>query len=348
MKYLVGLKPLQHNAKYNVYSVLLEIDWYSQKVLRELKIPSASFSSNDGYMRSNAQGCILKNGKIYLTQWNFITIIDYNSFEVIDSFSHPLMSDVHGMEIVDDEIFICSTGIDAVLCFDINTYQLKRMWRPENSLLDKKVTIFPFLYFLRVKSSKFYKRMKDIKLENFLVNNFKLPINYKDEYRGLDKTRSGLHSHHLNEISCINDELYVLTKGWNNTISSSLIRLTKKLKNEVFILPPGSLNGAHDIFFDNNKIIFTESGIESLAIYSIDSNNLLHHKLTNNNYFIRGLEKYKDDYLVGFTPPRNDKKNRHAFITQYDASITNVKTMNLNYYSNEIGCAIHFIYKIKE
>jgi|GEM_PF-2442730 hypothetical protein len=347
MNYLVGIKPLKHNINTNSYSVLAEIDWVTKEILRTIKIPSANYTSKDGYMRSNIQGCTIDNGKIYITQWNFIVIIDYKTFQVIDSFSHAYMSDCHGIEIVENEIFVCSTGIDAVLCFDKETHELKRFWRPEQSSLESKIPLPSFLSFIRIKSSKFYKRMKNLQLHIFLTQKFRVFFKNNKEYRGLDKTRSGLHSHHVNEISYVDNNLYVLTKGWNNTTSSSLIKLNLEFTKECFILNPGDLGGAHDIIFSNNQISFTESLSESLGLYLLDTNKIIHHKLSNNNYFVRGLSFYKDDYLIGFTPARNEKNNRFPFIAQYDKSLKKIEQLHFDYYGSEIGGAIHFIYKVE-
>ncbi|WP_040756109.1 hypothetical protein [Winogradskyella psychrotolerans] len=118
MNYLITLKPLKHNSNIGSYSILAELDSTTNKIIRKLLIPSANFTAKDGCMRSFSQGVQKVNDLIYLAGYNFIMIIDYATFNIVDTFSHPLMSDIHCLEVFEDEIYAVSTTIDALLCFD--------------------------------------------------------------------------------------------------------------------------------------------------------------------------------------------------------------------------------------
>lgn len=350
MKYLVALKPLLHNTCHQSYAILLEIDWTEKRILRNIKIPSASFTSNTGYMRSNLQGIAIHDDKIYLTLWNFVVIIDYQSFKIVDSFSHPLMSDLHGIAVTDSEVLVCSTAIDTLLCFDRSSQKLRWHWRPDDSQLDSKVTL-PRIFgvFLR-KTSFISKALYRLRILDSVTKKFKINFETKD-YRGIDKTRSMMHFHHLNEVAVVDEEIYILTKGWNDSVSSSMITLNMHdLDTAKFIATPGTFSGAHDIVLNDHFVYVTESHSASIGRAVIgDSKTAKHWKITDDGYFVRGLCETSDNsFIVGFTPPRNAKPNisRQPFLREYSSKSfeSYIGEMFLNcFYSDTIGGAIHCI-----
>jgi hypothetical protein len=350
MKYLVALKPLTHNTFHQSYAILLEIEWKKKLITRSIKIPSASFSSNSGYMRSNLQGIAVYGDKIYLSLWNFIVIVDYQSFDMIDSFSHPLMADLHGIAVTDSEVLVCSTAIDTLLCFDRSSQRLKWHWRPDDSQLDSKVTLPKMLGFFLRKTNFISKVLYRLNILDKIVKKIKIKFEIQ-EYRGLDKTRSMLHFHHLNEVAVRGDEIYILTKGWNDSTSSSMIKLNMHdLDTAKFIAPPGTFSGAHDILFNDNYVYVTESHTSSIgrAVFG-ESATVRHWKIANEGYFVRGLCGTDDNSLiVGFTPPRDAKHNinRQPFLREYSSnsfdSFTGEMCLNC-FYSDSVGGAIHCI-----
>ena len=352
MTYLVALKPLTHDTKLNSYAVLLEIDWEKQIVKRSLKIPSANFTSNSGYMRSHIQGLTLIESKIYISLWNFIVIVDYNTFEVFDSFSHPLMSDLHGIEATDNKLLVCSTGIDTLLCFDRSNHELDWFWRPDDSDLSKKIKVPRFFGSLMSKTSLFPVILNKFRVRDGIIQRIKLGFKNR-EYRGVDKTRSKMHFHHLNEVNVIGDRIFVLTKGWNNSVDSSLIEIGfSSRSNPTFIALPGSFKGAHDIVFKDNSIFVTESHTESVGqILMNKKHDVNHWKLTNNNFFIRGMCVTTDEsFIVGFTPSRKsaDFSGRQPILREYNSTFTEIKKefKLKNFYTDSVGGAVHCIKKV--
>ena len=342
MKYLVTLKPVTHGSNYSTYSVLLEINWNTKKIIRSLKIPAANYNCKNSYMRSFAQGCCKQGKYIYVSNWNFVSVVDYDSFEIVDAFSHPLMADNHGIDTSEDEIFVCSTSIDALLCFDLKSYQLKWFWRPDETPLDNKFFVPSF--FAAIKKREFY--LGKIAQRLKLAQKIKIPFNVS-EFRSQDKKKSPYHNHHLNEVIYYKNSLYILTKGWNNTLSSSIIRLYPETKEAAFISPPGSYCGAHDLLTDNDRIIITESGSECVGFLSND-NVVSHTKITNHESFIRGIASTNDGFLVGFS--YNRKKTRgpkQSVIREYDKNFNQVNyELNFDtFYPDSIGSAIHNIYR---
>lgn len=352
MTYLVALKPLTHDTRKNSYAVLLEIDWEKQEVKRSIKIPSANFTSKSGYMRSHIQGITLIENKIYISLWNYIVIIDYNTFEVIDSFSHPLMSDLHGIEATENKLLICSTGIDTLLCFDRSNHELDWFWRPDDSKLNKKIKVPRFFGFLMIKTSLFAMVLNKLRVRDGIIRRIKLGFKNR-EYRGVDKTRSRMHFHHLNEVNVIGNRIIVLTKGWNNSVDSSLIEINfNDRSNPIFIANPNSFKGAHDIVYKDDSIFVTESYTESVGqILLGETNKFNHWKLTNNNSFVRGLcIAPKEGFIVGFTPSRNsvDSVVRQPILREYNNTFTEIKkefVLN-DFYTDSVGGAIHCIKKV--
>lgn len=345
MKYLITLKPVTHDTNTSSYSVLVEIAWDRKEITRSLKIPAANYTQRNSYMRSFAQGISMCGNQIFLSNWNYITVVDYKKFIVVDAFSHNLMADNHGIEATPNEVFVCSTAIDAVLCFNINNYRLKWYWRPDDSGLDTKFTIPSFLSML--KKTAFLPGKMAHRLG--ISKKIKIPF-LENEYRGTDKKKSPFHNHHLNEVKFQNGQLYLLSKGWNDKNSSSIIRFSSESQNANFMASPGSFCGAHDLLFRNSKIIVTESQTESIG-WMNNEGEIKHKVLGNGSNYVRGIDATSHGFLVGFSFDRIKKSgSMQPFIREYDEEFINIKEeMTLSdFYPENIGGAIHNIYKIKD
>lgn len=350
MRYLVALKPLTHDTNHDSFAVLVEVDWDQREVVRSVKIPSANFSSDSGYMRSHIQGLSVYDNKVYLSFWNFIAIIDYETFQVIDSFSHPLMTDLHGICITSDHILVCATAIDGLLCFDRKNQELKWSWRPDDSILSSKMRIPNCFNFVLKKTNLVARLLNWIQISKKALNKMKISFYFKD-FRGIDKTRTMLHFHHLNEVNFADGRIYLLTKGWNDSVSSSLIVFSADdvSNSPEFIAKPATFKGAHDIVFKDSAVYVTESNSESVARLDIaDNGSVKHWRLTDTGYFVRGLCDTEDDtFLVGFTPSRNKSsaQSRQPLVREYSASFDSVKTEMLldGFYSERVGGAVHCI-----
>lgn len=347
MRLLVALKPLTHDTRLQSYAVLAEVDFEKKEIIRTLKIPAANFTSSNGYMRSNFQGISTIGKLAYLSLWNYIVIVDLTTFEILDAFSHPLMSDLHGIHVTKDEILVCSTGIDTLLCFNRETQTLKWHWRPDESALSKKLAVATPFNLLLHKHNFVSKVLVKFGLYGKAHGKIRSKFHPNGEYRGLDKTRSMLHAHHLNEVNVLDDgKIYVLTKGWNDSISSTLVELDPRTMQAKFLVGPAGFCGAHDIVKADGKLYVTESGSESIGSVSLGASGTVNHfSLGQTGAFVRGLLSLPcGDFLVGFTPPRNAKTEaRQATIQRYDSSFAAVQDEMIldGIYSDQVGGAIH-------
>lgn len=346
----MSFKPLKHNCNGDSYAALIEVDWELKEIVRKIKIPSANFSTNRSYMRSNLQGVDLRDGLIYLALWNYVVIMDYASFEIVESFSHPLMSDLHGIAVTREHVYVCSTSIDAVLGFDRSSKELVYLVRADELGLSKKIALPRFTASLFKETGLINRVLEKWKCEKKIKSKFRLQFLQKD-FRGIDKSRTGLHSHHLNEVAIIDEKLLLLTKGWNDMSSGSLIGVSNYRREcqYEFMLQPGSLNGPHDIVLNKGMIFMTESETGSIAwIHSHKNAKVNRQSLARENHFVRGLCDTADDtFLVGFTPSRHTSRpeKRYPFVREYDYSFQHVLgTMQFKtLYSGVVGGAIHSI-----
>lgn len=351
MNYLITLKPLKHNSNLGCFSVLAELDFTTNKIIRKLLIPSANFTTKNACMRSFSQGVQKVDNLIYLAGYNFIMIIDYVTFKIIDSFSHPLMSDIHCLEIFEDKIYVISTTIDALLCFDKNTKQLIWHWRIEDSNLQNKKSLNYRFSKFRMKSKKIGKYFSVLGLNKLFKIQF---VNF--DFRGMGKSTSPYHISHLNELRVVNNKTILLgTKGWEDKglKNSSLIELKTDEMSAQFLAKPGSFIASHDILRVPGKIVVTESVNESVSVLNVKTNKICRYQLPQRGCFVRGVSKTNKGYLVGFSPNREllnskefkKKDRKNAFIEHYNNDFTKVyeEIEFEGFYPESTGSAIHNI-----
>lgn len=70
------------------------------------------------------KACSVSGQSIFLCTKTEVLIYSQMERRIIHSFSHPLMNDVHHVVCRDGTVYVVSTGIDAVLCFDEKTFEL--------------------------------------------------------------------------------------------------------------------------------------------------------------------------------------------------------------------------------
>ncbi len=98
------------------FGYLVETDFHG--FMRTIAIPTPTESPFDERIKPGLRGVAEWKGLIYAATWNSICILDYKTFEIIETFSHPLMADLHGLHVDDDGIVVTSSLVDCVLFFD--------------------------------------------------------------------------------------------------------------------------------------------------------------------------------------------------------------------------------------
>jgi hypothetical protein len=311
--------------------MVLEIDWTQKRVIRTLKIPSAIIHRGDGiYIPSVATGMCNILTRVFIATWNFIVEIDYETFDIVNSFSHPYMADLHGMTTDGKNIWVASTAIDSVLCFDADHFDFKWRWGPDA----------PILWQERVFSGTCKSFIRKIPiLRNFFFVKFE-----GDDFRIIHKTLSPYHYHHLNDVYFDKNRLYVTAKTWNRGGYGSVIQLDVVSFDAQFFIEPGTLKGTHDGFFRNGRFYITQCDDNAIACKD-RSGKINSHKLKPSPYFIRGLCPMDSTFLVGFSRLRgtNHPTQIIEFDDKFERKISCFKVDN--FYPGHIQTAIHAIIK---
>ncbi|WP_017756534.1 hypothetical protein [Calidifontibacillus oryziterrae] len=334
MNIIISFKPVSYMNPKASYAGIARVNLESGKVEKLLKFPSAIFKTDKSFMTSNAQGLVLKDGIAYVGLWNYIAIVDLDTFTTIDAFSSPEFSDVHSLEIVDDHLYVVSTASEVISCFELSTLKRKWYWGAPNSNILKGGR-FKFLPIVKNR----YQR----KIYNILnILKYVRTPNKIIESRYIHKTCSSYYRHHMNNITYNQGHLYVNTKGWFDTRTSAVIKLNIDSLEEEFFVEPGGFIGSHDGYFFNGKYYVTEADNNSIAWKDSD-NKIERIQLKPENYFIRGLEKVNDSWIVGFTPSRGS--NNVCLLKIYNEDFNIVKNeININdLLPREIGVAVHTI-----
>jgi hypothetical protein len=335
-RYLATFKPQQYLTSTHNYAVLAEIDWDTKTILREMRFPSASYSTQTVYHAPLANGICQVGRRVFVAMFNYIVELDYDSFQIVNSFSHPYMVDLHGLDADGECLYVASTGIDAVLCFDINTFDLLWRWGPDA----------PILYQERVEADINRDVMVSIPL---LGDKRRQQIERKQAFRDMDyrhmrKTMTGYHYHHLNDVVHQDNALYITTKQWNYHQKGAVIKLDLQTNQTDFIVKPDMLHGLHDGVWLDGRFYVTESGANQVAWWS--DGQVTHRKVEPAPYFVRGLCDTGESWLVGFSTLRNTDKP--ALIVEYNRDFTQViSQMDVSgCYPPEKATTIHSIVRV--
>jgi hypothetical protein len=316
MKILATLKPANYqNIHHDLHGILVEIDWDTKTVLRSLKIPMASFHDDTAFMTPTLSGLCLSGRRLFATAWNFIVEIDYDSFRVVNAVSWPPMADLHGTSTDGKDLWVASTAIDAVLCLDLDTLNLKWRWGPDEPILcrerlaannDRKTAI--------ARSLSRYIPWLGRRSDQFNALYF-----IEKEYRYVHKTKTSYHYHHLNGAYFHEGFLYVTTKGWNKDEGkSAVIKLDPHTRQAVFFVPPGGFHSMHDAVFVDDHLYVTEAWTNSVAWREPDGS-IISRQIEPSGYFVRGLCYIGSSFLVGLSTWRNT--DLPAQIVEYDKEL---------------------------
>ncbi|OSM06835.1 hypothetical protein MAIT1_00292 [Magnetofaba australis IT-1] len=311
--------------------MLAEIDWARKEVIRELRIPTASFRSDSAFMAPLINGVTHIGNRVFVAMWNFIAEIDYEKFAVVDAFSHPNMADLHGMSTDGKRLFVASTSLDAVLCFDAESFELIWRWGPDVPLLagHKPASQRAFYESIPLFGDRLAER----------------PLTFVEgEHRALHKSRSGFRRHHLNDVvwNPADGQLYVTTSHWFEELGGAVIRLNPETLEAEFVAPPDSFLGTHDVQFVDDRIVVTESRGDS-AGWVTGAGEVVHQPLGQMPAFVRGLHWTGESFLTGFTRLR--ESSDPSWIVEFDRDFEReISRMDISgFFPTEQGCAIHAI-----
>ena len=204
------------------YGYLVETDFNG--AMRLLRVPTPTDTPHDERIKPGLRGLVAWNGRIYAASWNTVHIIDYPALAIVDSFSHPLMADLHGLFVDESGLWVTSSLIDSVLKFD-HDRQLRGM--------------------LAISETPLYPR------------NRRKPVDRAADYRLRGKERAGFSYFHANHVSGYGDRFVLVTgRGDGDDLGHVLLvdRATGsggRAGGLKFRLPGGSAKRIADRAFSN-------------------------------------------------------------------------------------------------
>ncbi len=213
------------------YGYLIETDFGGTQ--RLLKIPTPTESPNGERIKTGLRGICIWQGRVYTASWNTIYVIDPHKLEVVDSFSHPLMSDLHGLHADTDGLWATSSLIDSVLHFD---------WQHN------------FLRALSFSNTRLY------------PSRYRQPIDLTADYRQRGKVKEGFVSFHANHVARLDDAHVLVTGRGDGQAAGRVLKVDRQtLKFGLWIK---GIHGPHDgLFLRNGDFALTETNGATVAMY---------------------------------------------------------------------------------
>ncbi|QIB65970.1 NHL repeat-containing protein [Kineobactrum salinum] len=247
-------------------------------------------------MAPYAQGLALYGGYAYVGLWNFVAVVCLTNFTIVNVFSASEMADIHSIAADRERLYILSTASECISCFSRKTYKKIWQWGPNEKILEGGgLAVLPSV------QSRFY---MSVLRKLGLARLVRTPAYRGEELRYIHKSRSRYYRHHVNNILLHNNNLYINTKGWFDTSSSSVICMDLETKRSRWLAEPGSFIGSHDGVIRNGNLYVTEADNSSLAWINLASKCIERVPLNPAGYFIRGLVEYGGSWIIGFTPRR--------------------------------------------
>ncbi|MEO5376758.1 MAG: hypothetical protein H7832_03080 [Magnetococcus sp. DMHC-6] len=327
MNVLVTLKPEHYEVSHHAFGVLAEIDWTQKRVIRTLRIPSASFRCGEAFMGPLTGGVCHIGKRVFVAFWNFILEVDYDRFEIVNAVSSPWMADLHGIATDGHYLWVTSTAIEALLCLSAESLETLWRWGPDEKILAYGIPSTWMRWLGRLRKQR-------------VPPSPQARFQEKNEYRHLHKGRSMWHRHHLNDVTWYEGKLYLDTKGWFDGGSSSVICLDPESRQADFFVQPGGFKGMHDGEFVGGRFYVTESEGNSVAWREPDGT-ICSRSVQPAPRFIRGLCYTGQSFLIGSTRLRRTHDSTE--IIEYDMNFENILgQMDLGFfYPMEQGAAIH-------
>ncbi|GJM30503.1 MAG: hypothetical protein DHS20C17_31380 [Cyclobacteriaceae bacterium] len=235
MSLLISTQSYQ-NDEPTLYGLLIEMDDTNGNITRTLRIDTpVETSRSEERLKPGLRGLCQYQDKIFVASWNAIFIVDKVSFKVIDSLSHSWMSDVHGIYVNDDGIWVTSSLPDALLLYDFSGAPIASLWMSET-----------FVY----QPNK--------------------PVDKSVDWRYRGKDFRGFREYHANNVDVKGNQVYLTGRGENS--HGRVIRFNKDrfienkgVSDQELELVVQGLYGPHDGFWRNDLFWVTETMNSSIA-----------------------------------------------------------------------------------
>lgn len=175
------------------FGLLIELDNHTGEILRKKRIETPIQTTNNlnERIKPGLRGLYIYNYEIYVASWNTLFILDIESLDIKRSFTHKWMSDLHGIYVDAEGVWLTSSLPDAVILYDFDGNPRASMWLPET-----------FLYKERAKVDK------------------------EMDWSQRGKEFRGFHDYHANHIEVRGDTVYVIGRS---NINGRVCRFNKDL-----------------------------------------------------------------------------------------------------------------------
>jgi hypothetical protein len=218
------------------YGLLLEMDERTGQIGRSLRVDTpVSLPGATGRLKSGLRGIAKRNDELYITTWNSIVVVDLETFQVSRTISHRWMSDLHGIYVNDDGIWVTSTLPDALILYTPDGEVINACWFSETDA---------------------YPEVK--------------PVDKTLDWRLIGKGFRGFNFFHCNHVEVRGGTIYVTGRG-GYTKNGRIFTLDR----DEFLSGTGSgcapkllvagLFGPHDGVHDQDGIWVTETSNSSIA-----------------------------------------------------------------------------------
>ena len=218
------------------YGLLVSIDENSGEIIHQFRIDTPVDATNEGgRLKPGLRGLFEYQGHIYTATWNTIFVINKSTWEVVNEISHKWMSDLHGIFVDDDGIWVTSSYPDAMILYDFDGSVKGALWMPETFIYDPKVE-----------------------------------VDKEMDWRYKGKDFRGFREYHVNHVEVRGDKVYITGRGNKN--QGRVIHFAKhdfltkpKLADEDITLMISGLYGPHDGLWYEDQYWVTETKNSSIA-----------------------------------------------------------------------------------
>jgi len=219
------------------YGLLVELDESTGKICRTLRINTpVNVPNSVDRIKPGLRGISCFEGNLYVATWSSIVVIDLDTFERVGEISHHWMSDLHGLCVNEDGIWVTSTMPDAVILYDFGGDPIRAVWFSETAA---------------------YPEFK--------------PVDKGLDWRLKGKGFRGFHLFHCNHVEVCGGHVYVTGRG-GRTKNGRIYRFDRsKFRSKSGdigchpTLVVDGLFGAHDGIFHAGSIWVTETSNSSIA-----------------------------------------------------------------------------------
>ena len=247
------------------YGLLIQVDENDGQIIRKLRIDTPVDAINEGgRLKPGLRGLYQYRDKIYTASWNKIFIINKETLEVEHEISHKWMSDVHGIFVNQEGIWVTSSYPDALILYDFNGNPQRCLWIPETCIYSPR--------------SQVDKEM---------------------DWRFKGKDFRGFRQYHINHVEINNGYVYITGRGEGNN-NGRVVRFKKerflnsnKLQDRDLELYTQRLFGPHDGLWDGDILWLTETN--NMSIAAINTNGKV---ISRKTMVSREGEKIKYDSLM--------------------------------------------------